>query len=539
MYGYKKILAEIKLICGNISGVKKIYLKKLEDVLGVRSKTFISPEILSAVVQVSAAVNREICVAISRKGKVAEIRIGNAKEVGLPEGIKDGNGFCGIRILHTHTGGSARFSDMDISALVALEYDAMAVAAIDGKGNITGSSVAYLTRQGAQIFENTDLQSDSLVGDIVTFEQEYRANADKVFSTAPEKERAVLVGLAAGDYDPVQSITELAELAKTAGAEVAKIILQQKAAPEPATMIGTGKLAELKNTVQVENANLVIFDNELSGVQVKNLEAALGVKVIDRPVLILDIFAGRATSSEGKLQVELAQLKYNLPRLIGIGGRMDKLRSGIGMRGPGEKKLEVDRRIIRTRVQDIEKRIKNLQAERDLRREKRKNSKTFSVALVGYTNSGKSTLMNALSNSNVLAEDKLFATLDPVTRLVKLDKKREFLLTDTVGFVSRLPHEFIDAFSSTLEEAKYADLLLHVMDASGTDLNLQYRVVEEVLKKIGAANKPVINIYNKCDKRAEPQEQLPTTHNTVQISALKGDNLDTLINMILTHASEL
>ncbi len=352
----------------------------------------------------------------------------------------------------------------------------------------------------------------------------------ELHSTEIKKEKALLVGLFEKGEGIEEDMAELAELAKTAGAEVIGQIIQHKDLPEKATMIGKGKVDEVKLFCEGNDVDLVIFDNELSGIQIKNLEDLIDRKILDRSTLILDIFAGRASSAEGKLQVELAQMKYNLPRLVGKEKNMDKLRSGIGMRGPGEKKLEIDRRNIRDQVHELEKRIEKLQTERDVRRKQRQESRIKKVALVGYTNSGKSTLMNTLSRSSQLAEDKLFATLDPVTRNVFLDDGRYYALTDTVGFINKLPHEFIDAFKSTLDEARYADILIHVVDTLSRNLIRHHEVVTDVLRELGAGDKPVITVYNKIDACRE--FPTPVTENAVCISAKTGQNIDGLKELL-------
>ena len=353
------------------------------------------------------------------------------------------------------------------------------------------------------------------------------------YSTEAPAERALLAAFALkGERYTEDSLDELALLADTAGVEVCGRTAQYKDAPEKGTLIGSGKVAEIKQFCDNHNIDVVIFDNELTGIQIKNLTDMTGRRVIDRSMLILDIFAGRAVSAEGKLQVELAQIKYTLPRLVGIEKNMAKMRAGgaaTGMRGPGETKLETDRRIIRFRVQELEQRLKKLEAERDTRGSARANSGIKRVALVGYTNSGKSTLMNLLSKADVLTEDKLFATLDPVTRKVFLDG-RTITLTDTVGFISKLPHEFINAFKSTLSEARDADLLLHVMDCSSPVLQNQHAVVHDVLKQMGIENKPVLSVYNKSDLVKD--FTVFDKSNSVLISAKTGDGADELKRLI-------
>lgn len=320
------------------------------------------------------------------------------------------------------------------------------------------------------------------------------------FSTQKEKERAILVGIIyRNKEDVVSQLKELERLAETAGVEVLGKTHQLIREVTPATLIGEGKVEEVKNMVEQTGANLVIFDNELSGSQAKNLSEIFGVKVIDRIMLILDIFAGRAISNEGKLQVELAQLKYNLPRLASIKGTSGRFGSGgVGMRGPGETKLELDKRIAQDNILKLEREIAKIKQNRDIQKKSRNTSGVFKVAIVGYTNAGKSTLLNLISKAGIYADDKLFATLDTTSRNVFLEYGKKIVLTDTVGFISKLPHNLIDAFASTLEEAKDADLILHVIDASNADYQKQVETVNEVLAQ-NNINAKIIKVYNKCD----------------------------------------
>jgi GTP-binding protein HflX len=292
---------------------------------------------------------------------------------------------------------------------------------------------------------------------------------------------------------------ELKELALTAGAEVVGIMTQKRNTIDKAHYIGKGKLEELKFFVENQEVDLVIVNDELTGTQIKNIEDFLNVKVIDRTNLILDIFAKRAKSREGMLQVELAQLKYRLPRLVGLGGQLSRLGGGIGTRGPGETKLETDRRHIKNRIKAIEKKLEEIERHRSLQRERRKKNRIPVIAIVGYTNAGKSTLLNALTNAEVYVEDKLFATLDPTARRLVLPSGREVILIDTVGFIRKLPHDLVEAFKSTLEEAKYADLLLHVIDVTSPDMEEKIKVVEKVLSDLDVINTPRINVFNKID----------------------------------------
>ena len=344
-------------------------------------------------------------------------------------------------------------------------------------------------------------------------------------------QRAVLVSVDTGDFDADVSIDELAELASTAGAEVLAKIIQRRERPEAATFIGIGKLYEVIAVCKQNDADLLIFDSELSPTQQRNIELLSGIDVVDRTTLILDIFASRARSAEGKIQVELAQLKYSLPRLSGRGKEMSRLGGGIGTRGPGETKLETDKRHIRRRIQKLEDELEGIRKRRELQRKRRDKNGVVSVAIVGYTNAGKSTLMNALTDAGVLAEDKLFATLDPTARALVLPSGRSVMLIDTVGLIRRLPHKLVEAFKSTLEEAANADLILNVCDASDEMANEHIKVTKGLLNELGAGDKPVITVMNKCDLVSDIYA-MPTFGQTVLISALDGKGLDKLLEMI-------
>ena len=345
-------------------------------------------------------------------------------------------------------------------------------------------------------------------------------------STAPEV--CILVGLDTGEYDAYASADELEELAHTAGAEVFAKLIQKRDKADNATYLGGGKLYELKSICDENDIDLLIFDGELTPSQQRNIENITDVRVIDRTMLILDIFALNARTGEGKLQVELAQLKYSLPRLGGKGTEMSRLGGGIGTRGPGESKLESDRRHIRRRINALEDQLKTLSKRRLLLRERRKKNAVTTVAIVGYTNAGKSTLLNALTNAGVLAENKLFATLDPTSRALKLPDGRMVLLVDTVGFISRLPHDLVDAFKSTLEEVVYADLILNICDASDPGVEEQISVTKSVISQLGASDKPLLTVYNKCDK-VPNLRFFGESMNDVRISALNKIGLDKLL----------
>ena len=344
-------------------------------------------------------------------------------------------------------------------------------------------------------------------------------------------ERAILCSVDTGDFDAEVSIDELEELANTAGAEVLAKIIQPRPAPDAALFLGTGKLDEIKESYLFDDIDVIIFDDELSPSQQRNIEKYTNKKVIDRTTLILDIFAQRARSKEGKLQVELAQLQYMLPRLGGQGTALSRLGGGIGTRGPGESKLESDRRHIRRRIDAIKGELKEVEKRRNQMRSRRKKDGVQTVVIVGYTNAGKSTLMNRLTEAGVLAENKLFATLDPTARALTLPSGREVMLIDTVGLVRRLPHNLVEAFKSTLEEAASADVILNVCDAHDPCSTEHLRVTNELLSELGAAGKPLVNVMNKCDMIYD-LSGVPTIGNTVYISALRGNGMDKLLEAI-------
>ena len=351
-----------------------------------------------------------------------------------------------------------------------------------------------------------------------------------MIETGRKKEKVILVAAALDDLEKAeQSLDELGELVKTAGAEVAGQMIQLRDAVHPGTYIGSGKLDELKWLVWEKEADGVVCDDELSPSQINNLEEVLDCKIMDRTLVILDIFAARASTKEGKIQVELAQLKYRQSRLTGFGKSLSRLGGGIGTRGPGEKKLEMDRRLIKSRIAQLNRELADVRRHREVTREQRSKNHMPVCALVGYTNAGKSTLLNTLTGASVLEEDKLFATLDPTTRVLNLPGGQKILLTDTVGFISKLPHNLIEAFRSTLEEAKYADVILHVADMSNPQMDEQMYVTYETLEELGVLNKTVITVFNKCDKAGEDLLIRDFKSDArVVVSAKTGQGLDTL-----------
>jgi GTP-binding protein HflX len=530
----------------NTIGIKKSLLKRLENLKEstVEKYQLVSEEIIAEICDITEETGKEIAVYIDRKGTVLDVSIGDENTVTL----KDFNfrrseeSLSGIRCLHTHPNGHGGLSEVDISALKRMKFDIMAAVGVSN-GEMTNAAMAFLGVDSDKQFQAVVMGPYSYnrlmkvnIFDIIVEAEAGIKNIRKASKEVDsDAERAVLVGV-----ENEEALEELGELLKTAGGcEVGRMV-QSRDKKDTAFFIGKGKLKELMLLCQAVEANLAVFDEELSGAQIRNLEEALGLKVIDRTQLILDIFAQRARSREGKLQVELAQLKYMVPRLIGLGQQMSRTGGGIGTRGPGEKKLEVDRRRIRDRLNDLENELKQLKKHRDLQREGRVSGKAFQVCLVGYTNAGKSTLLNSLADADIYAEDQLFATLDPTTRRVTLGNGKEVLVTDTVGFIRKLPHDLIEAFKSTLEEVVYADLLIHVVDGSNSDYEDQARVVIDVLSELGAGDKASIMAINKIDKCPGifSPEEYEDMENTVLISASERTGLPKLLALIEGFAAK-
>lgn len=543
-------MREIK---GNIKGIRDSVIAELQKLYDMQSPQLVSQELAVKLADITEYINREISVYITRSGQIIEIAVGDNATVELPSfsGRRGAGRLSGIRCIHTHPGGNPYLSGVDISALKNNKYDAMVAIGVVSP-DFTKSELTFGLITGIDSNENytaecygpysiEDAENINFVNTVSTIER----ILDKQTGTASLQvmsERAILIGMEWGKNDSLwtvdDSLEELKQLADTAGATVIKKFIQKRPKPDPAFFIGRGKVQELALYAQQENIDLCIFDDELSPAQQRNIESVMGIRILDRTALILDIFAQRARTNEGKLQVELAQLQYTLPRIMGKGLMLSRLGGGIGTRGPGETKLEVDRRRIRDRIAFIKDQIEKVKAVRSLHRSKRKKNNVFEVSLVGYTNAGKSTLLNTLTNSDIYAKDQLFATLDPTTRQLTLPNKQEIIITDTVGFIQRLPHQLIAAFRSTLEVVTEADLLVHVIDVSHELYKEQAAAVHEVLKEIGAETKPVITVYNKIDKLppdSKLADRLALEEDTVCISAAKKLNLETLQQMIESH----
>ncbi len=539
-------------VYGNLKGIRNSVIEELKTLYAMHldAGQLVTAGLVANLADITEFINREVSVYISRSGQTLAVAVGDDRSVQLPpvEGRRGASRLSGVRCVHTHPNGSPMLSGVDLAALKDNRFDAMVavgvtpqdfaksflsfgmIVGVDDDGQYLTECYGPLTPEQA---ENIFFPNMAAVVERILEKQSDGA------SLAKYAERAILVGMeyggASGGWPAEDSLEELKQLADTAGAQVVAKFLQKRPKPDPAFFIGRGKVQELALYVQQENIDLCVFDDELSPAQQRNIEQAMGVRVLDRTALILDIFAQRARTNEGKLQVELAQLQYTLPRIMGKGLSLSRLGGGIGTRGPGETKLEVDRRRIRDRIAYIKECIGKVKSVRTLHRAGRAKASIPTISLVGYTNAGKSTLLNALTNSDIYAKDQLFATLDPTTRQLELPHKQQAILTDTVGFIQRLPHQLVAAFQSTLEEVTEADLLLHVIDVSHELYKEQSDAVYQVLDELGAKDKAIITIYNKIDKLPEDSalpKRLAKEENSVCISAKAGINLDALLELI-------
>ena len=515
-------------IHGNTEGIRKTVLDELTTLYDVQLEPgqFMPQDLLQSLCGYSASMNREIAVYITRFGEVADVLIGRADSIDLPDlRLRRGERRLSmVRCVHTHPRATGELSDVDVSALLSMRFDAMCAVGVSEDGRPTSVQCAFLDAESEGHVRRTELISarrlpqEEWLAEIERTDAAYRAANP---ATRTGRERAVLVGI-----ESEESLDELEELAKTAGAETVLRVLQKRPKPDPVFCVGKGKAEELSLRCQAAQADLVIFDEELSGVMQKNLEETLRLKVVDRTALILDIFAARASTREGKWQVEMAQLRYRSQRLLGQGLVLSRLAGGIGTRGPGESKLEVNRRRIRERLTDLERELEQIERQRGLRRQSREKSGVPIVALVGYTNAGKSTLFNRLTGADVYVENQLFATLDSVSRPIELPHGGKALLVDTVGFIRKLPHELVKAFRATLEEARLADVLVLVLDGADAQMEGRRRTVEEVLDSLGATEAPRVEAVNKCDLIASDAQFLP---GALYISASTGENVEKLL----------
>ncbi len=534
------------MIYGKTEGIRNSILNELEKIydINVPKYSVCTEEIIQIISRVTAEIEKEVSVAISRKGKVINVAIGDSTSVEVPLIDINERKLSGVRVIHTHPNGICRLSALDASALLKLKLDAIVAIAID-EGEIKDASLGFCTVQNDILLceEYPHLSIDQTLNfnvlDKINYVEEIIKTSDV---EEDDTEKAILVG-----SDTEESLKELKELADACDIPVLDTVFQKRNKIDTAFYIGKGKVFEIANLRQEKRANLIIFDDELSGSQVRNLESATGVKVIDRTTLILEIFARRAKTKEARIQVELAQLKYRSARLMGLGTVLSRTGGGIGTKGPGEKKLEIDRRKIREEILELQKELKKIRKTREVQRERRNKQNIPQVSLVGYTNAGKSTLRNTLcdiaaardnqAKEKVFEANMLFATLDTTTRAITLPSNRAITLTDTVGFVQKLPHELVEAFKSTLEEVIYSDLLCHVVDASSDKCENQIEAVENVLEELGATDKPTLLVLNKIDliseeRLEELKDKYKEKYEIVCISAFERINLDQLLDKV-------
>jgi len=526
-------------LSGNTAGLKASQAKRLHATWRrrVQQRELVSAELARHLTEVSREIGRQIGVLLNRRGEVEHVIVGDAKQLVLPDIGRARAGqlrLRGLRLVHTHLKDEPLTRD-DLTDLVLLRLDAVAaiVARDDGLPgkvylatllpfNATGD--LYRQEEADSVHElNFDPQAQ-----VAALEQEM-ARAAPVREVGVQG-RAILVGVHRGAREAAEaSLAELQELARTAGVQVLDKVLQSRRDIDPRTLVGEGKLQDILVRSMALGADLLVFDHNLSPSQARHISDATSLKILDRTQLILDIFAQRAQSADGKLQVELAQLKYLLPRLVGKDDSLSRLAGGIGGRGPGETKLEVDRRRVRDRISHLEERIDQLSGDRATRRRQRNRSGLPVVSIVGYTNAGKSTLLNALTDSDVLAENKLFATLDPTSRRLRFPRQREVIITDTVGFIRDLPKDLVNAFRATLEELEEADLLLHVVDASDPHSEEQAAAVERVLGTLAVKETPRLLVFNKLDRAPDRARTLAAGARGVAVSALTGEGFPDLL----------
>ncbi len=539
------------MLKGKINGIKKSILNMLEDLyeLNIERGSIFSYELVERMNEITKILNKEISVAIDRRGKIISVAVGDSKTVELPAIDTKERRLSGVSIIHTHPTGNSKLSSLDISALMELKLDAMVAIGVQesidnvevniGFCDVYNKTLTNHEMKNISVKEAIEFDLLDKINHINKIIQEIQVYQDDI-------ERAIIVGI-----DNEESLDELEGLAEACGVVTIEKVLQKRNKIDSAFYTGKGKVEELAYLRQAKSANVIIFDDELSGSQVRNLQERIGCKVIDRTVLILDIFARRAKSREAKLQVELAMLNHKFSRLRGFGADLARIRGGVGTkggvgsRGPGEKKLETDRRHIEDRINDIKDELERVVNTRAVQRENRNKDNISKVALVGYTNAGKSTLRNKLceisspnhvNKGGVFEADMLFATLDTTVRAINLKDNRKIALSDTVGFIRKLPHELVEAFKSTLEEVIEADLLLHVVDASNEEALEQIKAVNNVLSELNALDKNIIIALNKIDVAHEENlhilREALKGENVIEISAANEMNLERLLEMI-------
>ncbi len=496
-------------VTGNTQGLKASELKALERLYRrrVAPTEIVSAELAAQLAEQAAELHRQVGVLIDRRGAIQHVIVGDASKLVLPDfgRIRGGAGrFRGLRLVHTHLRGEPLTRD-DMTDLALLRLDAIAAISVDAAGRAGKLFIGHMVPDGPARElppEQATSPHTDFIELITQLEQQF-GRAHRVASTDRGKDRALLVHVDIGkSKDSDARVAELRELCRTAGVKVLDVIVQRRAEMDPKFLVGRGKLDEILLRAMQLGAEVVIFDPDLSPGQARAISEATDMKVVDRTMLILDIFAQHATSRDGKLQVELAQLRYVIPRLIEKNTMMSRLTGGIGGRGPGETKLEINRRRARDRINLLEQRLEALADDRRLRRKQRGRRELPTIAICGYTNAGKSTLLNALTQGDALAADMLFATLDPISRRLRFPREREVIITDTVGFIRDLPEELVAAFRATLEEMADADLLVHVVDASDPDRDAEIRAVEGILADLGLglSDKPRVLVWNKADK---------------------------------------
>ncbi|WP_224366131.1 GTPase HflX [Hyalangium versicolor] len=531
----------MKEIYGNTLGLKPSEQQRLRNTYRrrVAPHEIVSAELARHLTELSSETNRQIGVLINRKGDIEYVVVGNAHKLELPDIGRARAGqirLRGLRLVHTHLKSEPLTKD-DLTDLALLRLDMVAAVGVGREGLPGVLHYAHLVPENGanEFWRVTTLPSvhqdqPDLIDTLEALEQEFNRKAAARAVGGREKAILVAVCLDGNRTHAESSLAELKELARTAGVEVIDSVLQMRREADPRYLIGRGKLEDLNLRSMQSMVDLIIFDKDLTPSQGRHIAEATSLKVLDRTQLILDIFAQRAQSAEGKLQVELAQLKYRLPRLVQSDDSLSRLAGGIGGRGPGETKLEIDRRRVRERITHLEKRIDAISRERSVRRAQRNRRELPVISIVGYTNAGKSTLLNAITNAEVLAENKLFATLDPTSRRLRFPQEREVIITDTVGFIRDLPKDLVAAFRATLEELYDASLLLHVVDAADPARDEQVEAVETILGSLGLMEKPRLMVWNKADLlSAEDVESLLRSKGGVAISAEKREGITTLL----------